>query len=154
MCRHFLHPQLTLGKPFFHSGHFSIQIQTGTYLTAVEKTWFTKVGSRKFQTNIKSKYHRQNPRASCPFTFFSSRFKNLPVFLHYNLLIVNFILLKLLCSSSQMISWKTLIPAKLQFSLLWTCPQPLILWTTLLFFIDSSILSVYLVMLSHGFVRI
>ena len=83
-------------------------------------------------------------------------FQNLPVFLLYNLLIVNFILLRLLCLSSQIISWKTLIPEKLQFSRLWTCPQPLslILWTTLLFFIDSSILSVYLAMLSHGFVRI
>ena len=61
MCRHFLHPHLTLGKPIFHPGHFSIQIQTRTYLTAVEKTWLTKVGSDKFQTNIKSEYHRQNP---------------------------------------------------------------------------------------------
>ena len=57
-------------------------------------------------------------------------FQNLPVFLLYNLLIVSFILLRLLRLSSQMISWKTLIPKKLQFSLLWTCPQPLILWTT------------------------
>ena len=55
------------------------------------KTSFTKVGSRKFQTHIKSEYHQQNPWASCPFTFFSSRFLNLPVFLFYNLLIVNFI---------------------------------------------------------------
>ena len=50
-----------LGKLIFHPGHFSIQIQTGTYLTAVEKAWFTKVRSRKFQTNIKSEYHWQNP---------------------------------------------------------------------------------------------
>ena len=70
MCRHFLHPHPTLGKPIFHPGRFSIQIQTGTYLTVVEKTWFTKVGSRKFQTNIKSEYHQQNPWMFCPLTFF------------------------------------------------------------------------------------
>ena len=79
MCRHVLYPHLTLGKPIFHPGHFSIQIQAGTYLTAVEKTWFTKVGSRKFQTNIKSEYHRQNPWASCHFTFFSKSFSFSPL---------------------------------------------------------------------------
>ena len=39
------------------------------------KTWFTKIGSRKLQTNIQSEYHRQNPRAPCPSTFLSSHFK-------------------------------------------------------------------------------
>ena len=52
--------------------------------------------------------------------------------------------------SSQMIP---LIPEKLKFSLLWTCPQPLILWTTLHFFIDFSTLSVYLVMLWLSWIR-
>ena len=70
MCQHFLHPHLTPGKPIFHLGHFSIQIQTGTYFTPAEKTWFTKIGPRKFQTNIQSEYHRKNPWASSPFTFF------------------------------------------------------------------------------------
>ena len=89
-----------------------------------------------------------------PFHVFFLTFQNLPVFLLYSLLIVNFSLLRLLCLSSQMISWKPLFPEKLQFSLLWTCPQLLILWTTLHFFIDFSTLSVYLVMLSLGFVNI
>ena len=43
-----------------------------------------------------------------------------------------------------MISWKPLTPEKLQCSLLWICPQPLILWTTLHSFIDVSIPLVYL----------
>ena len=73
MCRNF--PHITLGKPIFHPGHFSIQIQAGTCLTPAAKTWFTKIGSRKFQTNIPSECHRQNPQASCPYTFFSSLFK-------------------------------------------------------------------------------
>ena len=51
-----------------------------------------------------------------PFHVFFLTFQNLPVFLFYNLLIVNFILLRLLCLSSQMISWKTLIPEKWHFS--------------------------------------
>ena len=66
-------------------------------------------------------------------------FQNLPVFLLYSLFIVNFILLRLLCLSSQMISWKPLTPEKLQFSLLWTCPQLLTLWTTLNFFIYNRL---------------
>ena len=37
MCRHFLHPHLTPGKPIFHPGHFSFKIQTGTYLTPAKK---------------------------------------------------------------------------------------------------------------------
>ena len=74
MCRHFLHPHLTLSKPIFHTGHFSIQVLTGTYLTPAEKTWFTEIGSRKFQTDIQSEYHRQNPWASCPSKFFSLHF--------------------------------------------------------------------------------
>ena len=53
-----------------------------------------------------------------------------------------------------MISWKPLTLVKLQFSLLWICPQPLILWTTLHFFTDFSTLSVNLVMLSLGFAHI
>ena len=31
-----------------------------------------------------------------------------------------------------MISWNPLTPVKLQFSLLWICPLPLILWTTVI----------------------
>ena len=54
MCQHFLHPHLTLGKPIFHPGHSSFQIQTGIYFTSAEKTWFTKIRPRKFQTNIQS----------------------------------------------------------------------------------------------------
>ena len=87
-------------------------------------------------------------------SLFFLTFQNLPVFLLYSLLIVNFILLRRLCLSSQTISWKPLIPEELQFLLLWTCPQPLILWTTLHFFINFSTLSVYLVMLSLIFVPI
>ena len=75
MCRHFLHPHLTPGKPVLHPDHFSFQIQTGAYLTPAKKTWFTKIGSRKFQADIQSEYHRQNPWASSPFTFHSSHFK-------------------------------------------------------------------------------
>ena len=56
-----------LGKK--RNGHFSIQIQTGTYLTPAEKTWLTEIWSLKFQTNIKSEYHWQNSWVSCPCTF-------------------------------------------------------------------------------------
>ena len=66
MCQHFFHPHLTLGKPIFHPGHSSFQIQTGTYFTPVEKTGFTKIGPCRFQTNIQYEYHRKNPRASSP----------------------------------------------------------------------------------------
>ena len=55
------------------------------------------------------------------FHVFSSHFKS-PVFLLYSLLTANFILLRLLFLSTQMISWKPLTPKKLQFSLLWICP--------------------------------
>ena len=41
----------------------------------LKKPGLPKSDLDKFQTNIKSEYHRQNPWASCPFTFFSSRFK-------------------------------------------------------------------------------
>ena len=75
MWQHFFYPHLTLGKPIFHPGQFSFQIQTGTYFTSPEKTWFTKIRPRKFQTNIQSEYHRKNPRASSPFTFFPPCFK-------------------------------------------------------------------------------
>ena len=75
MWQHFFYPHLTLGKPIFHPGHFSFRIQTGTYFTSPEKTWFTKIRPRKFQTNIQSEYHRKNPRASSPFTFFPPCFK-------------------------------------------------------------------------------
>ena len=54
-----------------------------------------------------------------PLHIFFLTFRNLPVFLFYGLLIANFILLRLLCLNSQMISWKPLTPEKLQFSLLW-----------------------------------
>ena len=37
MCRHFLYPHLTPGKPIFHPGHFSFKIQTCTYLTSAKK---------------------------------------------------------------------------------------------------------------------
>ena len=77
-----------------------------------EKTWFTKLGSR-FQANIQSEYHRQNPRASR----FLLTFQNLRFFFLYSLLIANSILLRLLCLNSQMISWKPLTLEKLQCSL-------------------------------------
>ena len=41
----------------------------------LKKTWFTKIGFRKFQADIQSEYHRQNPWASSPFTFVSTHFK-------------------------------------------------------------------------------
>ena len=54
---------------------------------------------------ISDQYQIQMPSAKSlsvlPFHVFFLTFQNLPVFLHYNLLIVNFILLRLLCSSSQ-----------------------------------------------------
>ena len=83
------------------------------------------------------------------FHVFSSHFKisRFFSFIVCSLLTANFIILRLLCLSSQMISWKPLTPEKLQFSRLWICPQPLILWTTLHFFVDFSTLSVYRVML-------
>ena len=49
---------------------------------------------------------------------------------------------------------ETIDSGKLQFSLLCICLPPLILYTTLHFFIDFSILLVCLVMLSPGFVHI
>ena len=82
-------------KPIFHPGHFSFKIQTGTYLTPAKKTWFNKIGSRKFQADIQSEYHWQNPWASSPSTHLSTHFQNLPVFLRYSLLIGNFIPLRL-----------------------------------------------------------
>ena len=51
---------------------------------------------------------------------FFLKFQYLPVFLIYSLPIANFILMKLLCSNSQMISLKLLTPEKLQISLLWS----------------------------------
>ena len=75
MCRHFLHPHLTPGKPIFHPGHFSFKIQTGTYLTPAKKTWFTKIGSCKLQADIQSEYHWRNPWASSPFMYLSTHFK-------------------------------------------------------------------------------
>ena len=92
MCRYFLHPHNTLGwlgKPIFHPGDFSIQIQTGAYLTPAEKTWFTKIWSHKLQTNnIQSEYHNIIGRIlEClSLTCFFLIFQNLPVFLLYSLL--------------------------------------------------------------------
>ena len=57
------------------------------------------------------------------------------------------------CLNPQMISLKPLTPGKLQFSLLWICPQPLILWTTLHSFIDVSIPLVYLVTYVISWIR-
>ena len=50
----------------------------------------------------------QNPWAYLPFHVFFLTFQNLPVFLLYSLLIVNFILLRLLSLSSQMIVMETM----------------------------------------------
>ena len=63
-----------------------------------------------------------------------------PSFHLYSLLIANFIPWRLHCLNLQTISWKTLTLENLQFSLLWIWPQPLIIWTTLHFFINFSIL--------------
>ena len=89
MCRHFLHPHLTPGKPIFHPRNIFFKIQTGSHLTPAEKTWFTKLRSRKFQADIQSEYHRRNPWASNPFTFLSPHFK-ISQFFSYSLLIANF----------------------------------------------------------------
>ena len=97
MCRHVLHPHLTPGKPIFHPGHFSFKIQTGAHLTPAKKTWFTEIGSRKFQADIQSEYHRQNPWASSPFTFVSTRFKISQFFSVTVCLSPNFIPLRLRC---------------------------------------------------------
>ena len=37
MWQHFFYPHLSLGKPILHPGHFSFQIQTGTYFTSPGK---------------------------------------------------------------------------------------------------------------------
>ena len=107
-----------------------------------------------FQTNIQSEHHRQNPWTPCPCTFSFLTFQNLPVFLLCSLLIASFIPLRLLYLNSQTISWRPLTPVKLQFLLLWICLRPLILWTMTHFSTDFSILLVYLVLLSPGFVHI
>ena len=154
MCWHPLHSHITLVKLIFHPGHFSIQIQTGTYLTPAEKNLVYQ--------NLISETSDQYPiwipsaksSSALPWHVSFLTFQNLPVFLLCSLLITNFILRRLLCLNSQTISWKPLTPEKLQFSLLWICPQPLILWTTLHFFTDFSTLLVYLVMLSLGFAHI
>ena len=117
-------------------------------------SWFTKILSRKLQTNIQSEYHRQNARAPCPDTFLSSHFKISQFFSSAVCLSEISFYGDCFSLNSQTISWKPLTPEKLQFSLLWICPQSLIHWTTLHFFTDFSILLVYLVMLSLGFAHI
>ena len=49
MCRHFLHPHLTPGKPIFHPSHFSFKIQTGTYLTPAKKPGLPKSDLANFR---------------------------------------------------------------------------------------------------------
>ena len=128
------------------AGTFSILISHLTNLSFIQATFPSKFKLALISPLLKNLVYRSQisqisdqyqiwiPSAKSlsvsPFHIFFLTFHNLPGFLLYNLLIVNFILLRLLCLSSQMISWKPLIREKLQFSLLWTCPQPLILWTT------------------------
>ena len=103
--------------------HVSIQIQTGTYLTPAEKTWFTEIWFRKLQTNIQYGYHAStNPRAPCPLTFFS-HIKKSPGFLLYSLLITLSIVWRLIWLNTQTIYWKPSTLEKLQFSLTWMCPH-------------------------------
>ena len=49
MCRHFLHPHLTPGKPIFHPGHFSFKIQTGAYHTPAKKPGLPKSDLANFR---------------------------------------------------------------------------------------------------------
>ena len=49
MWQHFFYPHLTLGKPILHPGHFSFQIQTGTYFTSPEKPGLPKSDLANFR---------------------------------------------------------------------------------------------------------
>ena len=100
-------------------------------------------------TNIQSEYHRQNPRAS---RFFLT-FQNIPFFLLYSYRKFHSSETALLKLTNDIM--ETTDSGKITMvTALDICPQPLILRTTLHFFIDFSTLSVHLVMLSLGFVRI
>ena len=112
MVRHFLHPHLTLGKPFFHPGHFSIQTQTGTYLTAVEKPGLPKSDLANFRPKSNLNTIGKILERLALSRFFPHVSKS-PSFSPLQSAYRNFILLRLLCLSSQTISWKALIPAKI-----------------------------------------
>ena len=94
----------------FTQATFPIQIQTGTYLS--HRCWKNLVYQSQI-SQISDQYQIWIPLAKSlsvlPFHVFFLTFQNLPVFLLYNLLIVNFILLRLFSLSSQMISWKPCI---------------------------------------------
>ena len=63
-------------QTIFHPGHFSVKIQTGTYLTPANITCFAKIGSRKLQADYPIWITiEQNPWASSPFTYLSTHFK-------------------------------------------------------------------------------
>ena len=71
--------------------------------------WWKNLVYRSRISQISDQYPIWIPSAKSlsvlPFHVFFLTFQNLPVFLLYSLLIANFILLRLLCLSSQMISW-------------------------------------------------
>ena len=125
MCRHFLHPHLTLGKSFTQAT-FSSNFKLALISRLFKNPGLPKSDLANFRPisnlNAISKILER-----LAFHIFFLPFQISQFFLLYSLFTTKFILLRLLCLSSQMISWKPLIPEKLQFSLLWICPQPLIL---------------------------
>ena len=129
MCRHILHDSILishLANLSFTKATFPSKFKLALISPLLKKPGLTKSDLANFRP-ISNLNTIGKILERLALSRFFLTFQNLPVFLLYNLLIVNFILLRLLCLSSQMISWKPLIPEKLQFSLLWTCPQTLIL---------------------------